>query len=118
MKGKGHQMEETIHDRGRGPEIKGTRITVYRIMDFVRDNAPPDEIARELRLSLAQVQVALDYIAAHREEVEVEYERILARPRKNPDWVDAILSKSPEELKQRILARAAKDTVHADHGGQ
>ena len=111
-------MAETIHDRGRGPEIVGTRITVYRIMDFVRDNSPPEEIASELRISLAQVQVALDYIGAHREEVEAEYERILARPRKNPEWVTALMAKSPEELKERILARAAQDAVNADHAGQ
>jgi len=27
--------EEFIHDRGRGPEIKGTRITVYAILDYL-----------------------------------------------------------------------------------
>ena len=36
-------MSARIIDRGRGPEIEGTRITVYRIMDYVRDG---DRVAR------------------------------------------------------------------------
>lgn len=111
-------MSDMIFDRGRGPEIVGTRITVYRIMDFVRDNSPPEEMASELRLSMEQVQAALAYINAHRQDVEAEYEKILARPRKNPEWVEALMSKSVEELKQRILARASKDAAHVDHARQ
>ena len=58
-------MSAQIIDRGRGPEIEGTRVTVYRIMDFVRDNSPRERIASELRLSMEQVEVALAYIAEH-----------------------------------------------------
>lgn len=108
-------MASTIINRGRGPEISGTRITVYRIMDFVRDNSPRERTASELRLSLEQVETALSYIAEHRAEVEAEYEAILARPRKNPEWVTALMAKSPEELKQRILARAAINAAQSLH---
>ena len=59
-------MSPIIIDRGHGPEIAGTRITVYRIMDYVPDAVPPDEVAQELGLSIEQVQAALDYIATHR----------------------------------------------------
>lgn len=111
-------MASTIINRGRGPEISGTRITVYRIMDFVRDNSPRERMASELRLSLEQVETALAYIAEHRADVEAEYEAILARPRKNPEWVEAGRAKSVEELKERIMARAAKEAAHADRAGQ
>ena len=72
-------MTTRIINRGRGPEIEGTRITVYRIMDFVRDNCSMTTITDELDLSEAQVQAALDYIAANRLEVEAEYDRLLLR---------------------------------------
>jgi uncharacterized protein (DUF433 family) len=111
-------MADMIINRGRGPEIAGTRITVYRIMDFVRDKSPPETIAKELRLSSAQVRVALDYIAAHSQEVEAEYEKIRERPRQNPEWVEAGRATSFEELKQRIMARAVKEAAHADRAGQ
>jgi len=64
------QISTRIIDRGRGPELEGTRVTIYRIMDFVRDDTAPEEIARELELSADQVAMALPYIAAHRDEVE------------------------------------------------
>jgi len=30
-----HTMSAKIIDRGRGPEIEGTRITVYDVMDYL-----------------------------------------------------------------------------------
>ncbi len=35
----------SIINRGRGPELAGTRITVYRIMDYLGDNYSPSAIA-------------------------------------------------------------------------
>jgi uncharacterized protein (DUF433 family) len=108
-------MTARIIDRGRGPELEGTRVTVYRIMDFLRYNSPPEEIAAELDLTHEQVQLALDYIEAHRSEVEAVYERILQRVSQgNPAWVEALCPKTPEELRQWIRARHAKETRHVD----
>jgi uncharacterized protein (DUF433 family) len=112
-------MNEHIIDRGRGPEIKGTRVTVYRILDFIRDGSTPECMAQELDLSAEQVQAALDYIAAHKEEVDAVYETILARVNQgNPAWVEAGRAKTAEELKRRILARHYKENAHADSAGQ
>ena len=44
-------MATHIIDRGRGPEIEGTRVTIYRIMDFVRAGDSRDRIAAELDLT-------------------------------------------------------------------
>ena len=44
-------MTARIIDRGRGPELKGTRITVYCIMDYLRAGDPPARIAEELAAS-------------------------------------------------------------------
>jgi uncharacterized protein (DUF433 family) len=99
-------MATRITDRGRGPEIEGTRVTVYRILDYVREGSPAERMAAELDLTSEQVQAALAYIADHRQAVEAEYEQILLRAKQaNPAWVDAARAKTPEELRQRILAR-------------
>lgn len=106
-----------IVDRGRGPEIEGTRVTVYRILDFVREGVSSEQTAAELDLTAEQVQAALDYIAANRADVEATYETIVARcsPR-DPAKGDS--HASPEEVKRRILARGRHEVSHAAAGGQ
>lgn len=112
-------MSARIIDRGRGPEIESTRVTVFRIMDFRRGGVQPEEIARELALTAEQVKAALDYIAAHEPQVVAEYERILARARQpNPTWVESANAKTAAELRQRIHARHAKLPAHASPRGQ
>lgn len=69
----------TIINRGRGPEIAGTRITVYDVMDYLTEDWHRDEIARLFRLSSRDIQAAIDYIDEHREEVEAQYRRVLKR---------------------------------------
>jgi len=77
-------MAARIIDCGRGPEVLGTRVTVYRILDFLREGSSARRIATELHLSEAQVRVALDYIAVHRRTIEAEYEKILQRVQQRP----------------------------------
>jgi uncharacterized protein (DUF433 family) len=106
-------MAARIIDRGRGPEVAGTRVTVYRIMDFVREGSSAADIAAELHLTEEQVRVALDYIAVHRRIVEAEYTKILQRvQQRNPPHVEAGQASSPDILKQRIRARRVQDTTH------
>jgi uncharacterized protein (DUF433 family) len=101
-------MTAQIIDRGRGPELAGTRVTVYRVMDYLREGSPRERIAAELDLTAEQVQAAVTYITAHRAEVEKAYDQILQRVRQaNPDWVEASAARSAEELKERILSRHA-----------
>ena len=107
-------MTTRIMNRGRGPEIEGTRITIYRIMDFVRDHCSLTTIAGELGLSEAQVQAALDYIAANRSDVEAAYDQLLLRVQHaNPPHIHAGRATSLEELKRRIRARRLQDVDHA-----
>ena len=110
-------MAARIIDRGRGPEVAGTRVTVYRIMDFLREGSSAGRIATELHLTEEQVRVALDYIAIHRCTVEAAYETILQRvQQRNPPHVEAGRATSPDALKQRIRARRVQDVTHADSG--
>jgi uncharacterized protein (DUF433 family) len=111
-------MTTHIINRGRGPEVEGTRITVYRIMDFVRDHRSVPYIANELNLSEEQVHAALAYMAANRSDVEAEYDHLLQRVQQgNPPHVQVGRAKSFEALKERIRARRLKDLNHADLDG-
>jgi uncharacterized protein (DUF433 family) len=88
-----------IHDRGRGPEIKGTRITVYDILEYHLDGHHHTWIAAFLRLSSDQVLAAIDYIEAHKAQVMTEYRKMLAREKKgNPPHVRAILRDSHKKF--------------------
>jgi uncharacterized protein (DUF433 family) len=53
-------MAVRIIDRGRGPELEGTRITVYCVMDYVLAGDPPARIAEELKLSEPEVQEVIE----------------------------------------------------------
>ena len=110
-------MAARIIDRGRGPEVAGTRVTVYWIMDFLREGSSAGRIATELLLNEEQVRMALDYIAMHHRTVEAEYEQILQRvQQRNPPHVEAGRATSPDTLKQRIRTRRVQDVTHADAG--
>jgi uncharacterized protein (DUF433 family) len=67
-----------IIDRGRGPELAGTRITVYQIVEYRRYGYTTPEIAAMLDISEDDVQILMNYIRDHAQEIEPEYERILS----------------------------------------
>ncbi|MBI3410608.1 MAG: DUF433 domain-containing protein [Planctomycetes bacterium] len=96
-------MEIEIINRGRGPEIKGTRITVYDLMDYTEAGWRPNSIALLFGLNSAQVQCAIRYIEEHKAEVLPVYQEMLARDaRGNPPEIEEKLRKSREKL-QAIL---------------
>src|SRR5271170_667153 len=81
----------TIHDRGRGPEIEGTRITVYDVMDYYLDGWPATRIAARLSVGTPDIEAAIEYIEAHRSEVDEKYRAIVERSeRGNPPELQAI----------------------------
>jgi uncharacterized protein (DUF433 family) len=110
-------MAARIVNRGRGPELEGTWMTVYRLLDFVREGYPTGDIATALHLTEEQVRVGLDYISLHRQEVEAEYHKVLQRVQQcNPPKVEAGRAASPEALKRHSRVRREKDITHADTG--
>jgi uncharacterized protein (DUF433 family) len=78
---KGVKMNQTttniIVRTSRGLTIAGTRITLYTIMDHLKDEWPPHLIQDWFNLTEEQIQGALAYIEAHQEEVETEYQQVL-----------------------------------------
>ena len=90
-----------IINRGRGPEIAGTRITVYDVLAYHLDGWHHTAIAGTLRLSSAEVLSALRYIEEHREEVLARYQALAERAaRGNPPEVQAKLDAIEEKYRQ------------------
>ncbi len=61
----------------RGLTIKGTRITIYDVMDYLKAQYPPKFIRDSFKLTDEQIGVALSYIEANKAEVEAEYQEVL-----------------------------------------
>jgi uncharacterized protein (DUF433 family) len=92
-----------VVDRGDGPKIAGTRITVYTVLDYLRAGRTRDWIAALLNLSSAQVQAAMDYIRDHDTQVNAEYKAIVARIEKgNPAQVEEQLRANREKVKAHL----------------
>src|ERR1700674_5508666 len=71
---------DLIHDRGRGPEIVGTRITVYNLLsDFLDPTATEASICRIYDLTPEQVAAARAYVLNNPDTVLAEHLRIDAR---------------------------------------
>jgi uncharacterized protein (DUF433 family) len=95
--------EARIVDRGDGPKIEGTRITVYTVLEYLRDGRSRDSIAAIFGLSSAQVQAAMDYIREHESEVNAAYERIMARiAAGNPPHIQELLKASHEKMQAKL----------------
>ncbi len=112
------KLDKFIHNRGRGPEIKGTRITVYSILDFVIEGWHCERIADFFRLHPQEVRAAMEYIRKHTLEVLRDYVKILERcERGNPPEIQAKLDASHKQFKRFMREiRAAKARGEKDIG--
>lgn len=96
---------DAIIERGRGPEIKGTRITVYSIIDYLLEGWPPERIAAWFDVQTTEVEAAIEYIREHTIEVLTDYVQILERAaRGNPPELQAKLDASHERF-QRLVTQ-------------
>ena len=69
--------QPTVVRTERGLSIRGTRITLYDIMDYVKQDWPPKLIRDWFDLTDEQINGVMQYIAEHRAEVEREYQEVL-----------------------------------------
>lgn len=81
----------------KGLTISGTRVTLYALMDYLHWGWPQDEIREWLSLSDDQLRAALDYIAAHHDEVEAEYREVVRKAEERRRYY--------EQLEREHLAR-------------
>ena len=118
-------MDGIIIDRGRGPEIRGTRITVYDVVDYWKDGWRCEQIAGLFRLPPNEVQAAITYIKEHEQEVMADYQAILERHEElrrkyHTPEIEAKLARNREKLQAKlaeIRSRHSQGEPHAsDHG--
>jgi uncharacterized protein (DUF433 family) len=110
-------MKARIVDRGRGPEIAGTRITIYDVMDYWREGWRAEQIAGLFRLPLDDIQAAIHYIEAHTDEVMADYRRILERHTQvqyTPE-VQAKLAQNRQKFRAKMAQLRARGQSESDH---
>jgi uncharacterized protein (DUF433 family) len=108
-----------IIDRGRGPELAGTRITVYDIIPYLEAGRSPTSIAAVLHLSTAEGLALMQYIEEHKADVMAENQKIVDRiARGNPPEVEARLRDSrTHALIQARLAERQRQRTQEDVNG-
>lgn len=75
-------MSETngiIVQTGRGPSIKGTRLTIYSLMEYLKDGWTPKHTAQWFNLSLAEMDEVMAYLKANEAELETEYAEVMRK---------------------------------------
>lgn len=93
-----------IHDRGRGPELKGTRLTVYDIIPYRLAGDSPEEIAEIHRpgypdLTAAHIELLFRYMDDHYYAVMAVHRKIEERnARGNPPEIEEKLKHSRAKL--------------------
>lgn len=111
-------MDSIIINRGRGPEIRGTRITVYDVLDYLEIGWHHTRIAAFFRISSQEVLAALQYIDEHKSEVMAEYQQILARDAQgNPPELQARLDADHEKFLEMMRQRKQRIGPAVTHAG-
>ena len=117
---KDKSQNTTVIRTERGLTIAGTRITLYSVMDYVKADWPTELIKNWMNITDEQITGVMDYIEAHREEVEAEYEIVLQQAEeirqyweeRNRERFAQIAAMPPkpgqEEIRAKLRARKAK----------
>ena len=98
-----HKKSEIIRTE-RGLTISNTRITIYDVMDYLKEKYPPKFIRGLFDLTEEQINIALDYIAENSEQVEVEYQLVL----KDAEELRQYYESKNRELMNRIATQPPK----------
>ena len=71
----------------RGLSVDGTRLSLYTIMDHLKDEWPPQLIQDTYDLTDEQIEDVIDYIEVNRDEFEAEYNAVLkVAAERERDW--------------------------------
>ena len=68
--------QSTVIRTSRGLSIAGRRLTLSSIMDYLHAGWPPHLIREEFPLTDQQITEVMEYSAAHRDDVEHEYQAV------------------------------------------
>lgn len=92
--------EKLIIRTEQGLTIKGTRLTLYDVMDYLIAEYPPKFIGAMLNLTHEQVNAVVSYIEANWAEVEAEYQIVLKQASE--------IHKYYEEENREVVEKIAK----------
>lgn len=111
--------EVTIVDKGRGPQLSTSRITVQDLVPYFQLNYSYDDILEIMpTLSVAEIQVVERYVDEHREEVMEEDRQIRERSatRRNPPHVEELLRRAREKWPaiEEALQRHLREEANGD----
>ena len=95
-------MKENIQiiDRGRGPQLSTSRVTVQDLVPYFQEGCSQDEIIRWIpTLSPEEISVVDRYYREHEKEFDDEDRLIRERSaqNKNPAWVERVLEEARAE---------------------
>jgi uncharacterized protein (DUF433 family) len=111
-----------IHDRGRGPELKGTRLTVYDIIPYRLHGYTPEQLVEVFPayrglIDAGHLEALYRYMDEHYDEVMAVHQQIEERnARGNPPEVEAKLRESSARFKAR-LAEIRRTMAEANGDG-
>jgi uncharacterized protein (DUF433 family) len=107
-----------IINRGRGPELAGTRFTVFDIIPFLKKGHETAAIAVACGLTVEQVKSLVAYIDEHKDEVMATNEQIEQRiARGNSAEVEAKLEASrgkARALREQLLHQERNGSRHPE----
>ena len=95
---------------GRGPSIKGTRLTIYSLMEYLKDGWMPKHTAQWFNLTPEEMDAVLAYLKANEAELEAGYAEVMRRAEeervywteRNKDRDDHSHAKPPADYKIAI----------------
>jgi uncharacterized protein (DUF433 family) len=107
--------EISIVDRGRGPQLSTSRITIQDVLPYFQLGYSHEQIIREVMPSLseAELEAARRYVEEHRQEV-LEQDRLIRErnaTRKNSPDIEEILCQGRE---QRLAWLEHRRNRHAE----
>lgn len=68
-----------VRRNDRGLCVAGTRISLYLIMDYLRDGWPPHLLRHQLLLTEEQMNKVMDYLHSNADSFEAEYDEVVKR---------------------------------------
>jgi uncharacterized protein (DUF433 family) len=104
--------QPTVTRTSRGLSITGRRLTLYSIMDYLQDGWPPHLIRDEFNLTAKQMADVMEYIEAHRAEVEQEYQAVLQHAEENRQYGEARNLQRQEQI-ARMPPKPGQEKIRA-----
>src|SRR5580658_9812436 len=112
---------DLIQDRGRGPEVVGTRITVYNLLPhFLDSTATEAYICQVYQLTPEQVAAARAYVLNHPDSILAEHLKIEARLAAGnpPQVIEQAKRTRAEFLRFRDWLAEREKAAAADHAAE